>query len=85
MFFKQGIYGSGSSLRALNNHSPLRGWQQATILWSASLSKVHFDMVKCISAMIPQRYTTVPADKEIRRKVDEEQFNAAYSAVVPAL
>ena len=34
-----------------------------------SLSKAFFDMVKNISVMIPQGYTTVPADKEVRKKL----------------
>ena len=49
-----------------------------------SLSKVFFDMVKNISVMIPRGYTTVPADKEIKRKVDEEHYNTARTSVVNA-
>ena len=49
-----------------------------------SLSKAFFDMVKNISVMIPQGYTTVPADKEERRKVDEEHYKIALSSVVIA-
>lgn len=49
-----------------------------------SLSKAFFDMVKNISVMIPQGYTTVPADKEVRKKVDEEHYKTALSSVVTA-
>lgn len=49
-----------------------------------SLSKAYFDMVKCISVMIPQGYTTVPANEEIRRKVDEDHYTTARNAVVVA-
>lgn len=49
-----------------------------------SLSKVFFDMVKNISVMIPQGLAMVPADKELKRKVEEEHYNAARTAVVIA-
>ena len=49
-----------------------------------SLSKAFFDMVKNVSVMIPQGYTTVPADKDIKKKVDEEHYSAARSSVVAA-
>jgi len=49
-----------------------------------SLSKAFFDMVKNVSVMIPQGFTTVPADKEVRKKVDEEHYNAARASVVSA-
>ena len=41
-------------------------------------------MVKNVSVMIPQGYTTVPADKDIKKKVDEEHYSAARSSVVAA-
>ena len=49
-----------------------------------SLSKAFFDMIKNISVMIPQGYTTVPADKEVRKKVDEEHYSTARASVVVA-
>lgn len=49
-----------------------------------SLSKAFFDMLKNISVMIPHGYTTVPADKEVRKKVDEEHYKSALSSVVTA-
>lgn len=49
-----------------------------------SLSKTFFDMVKNISVMIPQGLVMVPANKEERRKADEEHYNAARAAVVIA-
>lgn len=49
-----------------------------------SLSKAFFDMIKNVTVMIPQGLAMVPADKELKRKVDEEHYNAARSAVVIA-
>lgn len=49
-----------------------------------SLSKAFFDMVKNVSVMIPQGFVMVPADKELKRKVDEENYNAARTSVVAA-
>lgn len=48
------------------------------------LSKAYFEMIKCISVMIPQGYTMIPADEETRKKVDEEHYDAARKAVVVA-
>lgn len=49
-----------------------------------SLSKVFFDMVKNVSVMIPQGLVMVPADRELKRKVDEEHYNAARTSVIMA-
>lgn len=49
-----------------------------------SLSKAYFDMVKNVSVMIPQGLAMVPADKEFKRKVDEEHYNVARASVVKA-
>lgn len=49
-----------------------------------SLSKTFFDMIKNVTVMIPQGLVMVPADKELKRKVDEEHYNAARGAVVVA-
>ena len=49
-----------------------------------SLSKAYFDMVKNVSVMIPQGLAMVPADKEFKRKVDEEHYNVARASVVIA-
>lgn len=48
------------------------------------LSKAFFDMVKDISVMIPPGYITVVADKELRKKIDEENYNVANTSVVKA-
>lgn len=44
----------------------------------------YFEMIKCISVMIPQGYATVPADEGTRKKVDEEHYDATRKAVVIA-
>lgn len=41
-------------------------------------------MVKTVTVMIPQGRVMVPADKEEKKKVDEEHYNVARSAVVIA-
>lgn len=48
------------------------------------LSKAYFEMVKCINVMIPQGLSTVPANEELRKKVDEDHYTAAQKAVVTA-
>lgn len=49
-----------------------------------SLSKAFFDMVKNVTVMIPQGLVMMPADKELKRNVEEEHYNAARAAVVIA-
>lgn len=50
------------------------------------LSKAYFEMVKCINVMIPQGLSTVPANEELRKKVDEDHYTAAQKAVaLPSL
>ena len=49
-----------------------------------SLSKAFFDMVKDVSILIPQGYTTVPADKDAKKKFDENNYNRAQKSVVLA-
>jgi hypothetical protein len=49
-----------------------------------SLSKAFFDMVKDVSIMIPQGYNTAPADKEEKKKHDEDNYKRALSSCVVA-
>lgn len=49
-----------------------------------NLSKSFFTMVKDISVMIPYGYTKVPADKEEKRKADEEHYIKARNSAVNA-
>ncbi len=49
-----------------------------------SLSKAFFDMIKNINVMIPQGFNLLPADKELRKKENEEHYNIAKTAVVIA-
>lgn len=49
-----------------------------------NLSKCFFNMVKAISILIPPSVVMVPADKEIKKKQDEQHYSEALSAVVIA-
>lgn len=49
-----------------------------------NLSKCFFNMVKAISILIPPGVVMVPADKEIKKKQDEQHYSEALSAVVIA-
>ena len=49
-----------------------------------NLSKCFFDAVKTISVMIPQGYAKAPADKDVKKKVQEEYYMAAFTAVIAA-
>ena len=49
-----------------------------------SLSKKFFQMVKDVYIMIPDGYTQVSADKDIRKKHDEEHYSTAISSIVAA-
>jgi len=48
------------------------------------LSKAFFEMVKDISVMIPAGYATYPADKETRKKYENELYSNASKTTVMA-
>ena len=49
-----------------------------------NLSASFADAIKSVNILIPAGYTTVPADKEERRKADAKHYDDALSAVVKA-
>lgn len=48
------------------------------------LSVVFFDLVKVVNALIPYGLTTVPADKEVREKIENEQLERAKDLSIEA-
>lgn len=48
------------------------------------LSKTYFEMVKDITTMIPAGYATYPADKEARKKYENELYERAAASTVAA-
>ena len=48
------------------------------------LSKAFFEMVKDIGRLIPSGYTTYPADKDARKKYEEDQYSKALKTTVIA-
>lgn len=49
-----------------------------------NLSKNFFDLVKCISVLIPQGLVSVPADAGKREELDKKHYTAAYTALIAA-
>ena len=49
-----------------------------------NLSKSFFNLVKCVSVLIPNGLVSIPADEEKRRELDKKHYEDTYVALIEA-